>query len=412
MLNRLPGAPALALIAVIAAGAAMPPSGAPSALAAEGAAAPDVQSILADVTRAYTTLGSGYFEGRGQVRLVVHGQSQQVEFPMRCAFGESGRFLREIQHEAMGQTAVSDGNQLWLYVGRFNQYIRHPLTAADTDPAFPAPPNQPNRDPFADYRALDAHLRGPRLERLDTLQVGPDKVPCHVVAFDSLAGGGVAGASDAGGEMWIDVARHLVLRQQVGMAARPGGNAQFDSISWTTSYEMVRVGEPLPESLFVFSAPNGAQEVEQFGPQRPKFADLTGKPRIDFTLNDLSGKPRSLKDYHGKVVLLDFWATWCGPCRMELPIIMSLYAEMKKKGLEVLAVNVAEEREKPAEFVKKFGYTFPVLLDTDGKVSQQYQANAIPTVAVVDRTGKIVAHFAGARSEEDLRAALAKAGLK
>lgn len=117
----------------------------------------------------------------------------------------------------------------------------------------------------------------------------------------------------------------------------------------------------------------------------------------EFSLPDLGGKMTKLSSYRGKVVLLSFWATWCGPCKIEMPAMQALYDDLKGKGLEIVAVDVGEDAATVAAFLKANHYTFPVLLDTKGVVaaSSLYAANAIPTNYVIDRKGQVVGRKIG-----------------
>src|SRR5262249_23485410 len=146
------------------------------------------------------------------------------------------------------------------------------------------------------------------------------------------------------------------------MKTRAPSGAPMD-MTQTTTFHVADVGNPLPDSLFTFTAPAGAREVTELsmsGQQSPAF---TGKAAASFTLSDLKGKRVSLASLHGKVVLLDFWATWCGPCRMEMPTVAKLHREFKKKGLVVVGVNVGEQADVVSRFLKQGGYDFTVLLD-------------------------------------------------
>jgi thiol-disulfide isomerase/thioredoxin len=118
---------------------------------------------------------------------------------------------------------------------------------------------------------------------------------------------------------------------------------------------------------------------------------------IDFSLEGLDGKTVSLSSYRGKVVLLSFWATWCGPCKEEMPAMEKLYQKLKARGFVVLAVDMMEEKTAVSAFVKKNGYTFPVVLDKTGEVGGNglYSARAIPTNYVVDKAGMIVGRKIG-----------------
>lgn len=117
----------------------------------------------------------------------------------------------------------------------------------------------------------------------------------------------------------------------------------------------------------------------------------------DFTLPELAGKSRRLTDFTGQVVLINFWATWCPPCRAEMPAMERLYQELKDDGFTILAVNFAETAEQVAPFVKEHRLTFPVLLDQEGRVSRLYRAFSLPTTYLLDRHGTLVGRAVGAR---------------
>jgi thiol-disulfide isomerase/thioredoxin len=111
-------------------------------------------------------------------------------------------------------------------------------------------------------------------------------------------------------------------------------------------------------------------------------------------------------------VLLDFWATWCRPCRIQTPRVEAIYKEFKPRGLVAFAVNFAEQPATVKGFLAKNPHELPVLLDPTGEVGRRYQAEAIPTMVVIGRDGKVSSYFTGVRDESVLREALAKAGMK
>ena len=124
---------------------------------------------------------------------------------------------------------------------------------------------------------------------------------------------------------------------------------------------------------------------------------------IDFTLSDLNGKKVSLKDFRGKNVYLNFWATWCPWCVKELPDIEKVYQEYKDKNLVVLAINIGEDKNTVQGFITKNNYHFNVLLDSDQRVTQAYGISPIPVSIFIDKNGNITTGKVGALSEAEMQ---------
>lgn len=121
------------------------------------------------------------------------------------------------------------------------------------------------------------------------------------------------------------------------------------------------------------------------------------KPAPDFELTDLSGRQVRLSDHLGTVVVLNFWATWCGPCRIEAPDLQKLYESRNDVGFELLTVSTDRRHQVVETFVTKYELTFPVLLDPDQAVAASYSVNSLPLTLLVDRQGRIAARISGAR---------------
>jgi peroxiredoxin len=109
----------------------------------------------------------------------------------------------------------------------------------------------------------------------------------------------------------------------------------------------------------------------------------------DFTLRGADGRNVRLDELRGQVVLVNFWATWCGPCREEMPRLDTLYQKYRKSGFVLLGVNVDDDPHTALATAAKLGVSFPVLLDTDKKVSKLYDLNTMPSTIVIDRDGKM-----------------------
>ena len=112
-----------------------------------------------------------------------------------------------------------------------------------------------------------------------------------------------------------------------------------------------------------------------------------GEGAPNFTLTSLDGSVVTLSDLRGQVVVLDFWATWCGPCEESLPHLQALHQQYADQGVIVLAINVEENRDQVSRFIQDNSYTFTVLLDSDGAVSNAYGVWGIPYTVVVDQSG-------------------------
>jgi peroxiredoxin len=109
----------------------------------------------------------------------------------------------------------------------------------------------------------------------------------------------------------------------------------------------------------------------------------------DFTLRTLEGKNLRLGEQRGQVVLVNFWATWCGPCRQEMPHLNKLYEKYKSSGFVLLGVNVDDDTRQAAGVANKLGVKFPVLPDADKRVSKQYDLSAMPSTVLIDRDGRV-----------------------
>jgi len=128
----------------------------------------------------------------------------------------------------------------------------------------------------------------------------------------------------------------------------------------------------------------------------PKLEEIKDRPAApDFTLPNPDGKKLSLKDYRGKLVFLNFWATWCTFCLEEMPAMERLYREFKDQGFEILAVNVKDKRSDALAFVKKLKLSFPIMMDPEGEIGLLYGAFGMPATYLIDEKGMVLARLWG-----------------
>ena len=118
-------------------------------------------------------------------------------------------------------------------------------------------------------------------------------------------------------------------------------------------------------------------------------SDLTGQAAPDFALKSSSGANLRLSEYRGDVVMVNFWATWCGPCRQEMPLLDELYSRYERVGFSLLGVNIDDDSRKAMNMIAELGVSFPVLFDARKEVSQLYEVDAMPVTVLIDREGTI-----------------------
>ena len=122
----------------------------------------------------------------------------------------------------------------------------------------------------------------------------------------------------------------------------------------------------------------------------------------DFQLADLDGKTQSLSQYRGKVVLVNFWATWCKPCTTEMPAMQASFDKFRDKGFVVLAINELEDDARVREHIKQYGHTFPVLMDRNNKVANQFGVFGLPVSVFIDQGGRVQEYIKGGLLTEQM----------
>jgi peroxiredoxin len=174
-----------------------------------------------------------------------------------------------------------------------------------------------------------------------------------------------------------------------------------------------------PDDLYISLASLVRYEHMQAQSDNPQFAEALSKleaadaarQQADFTLSDLQGNPWHLRDLKGKVVLVNFWATWCPPCRKEMPDLQALYDRYKDQGFVVVSIS-DEAAAKVQPFIAERKITYPVLLDPGRKVNELFQVEGIPKSFVYNREGKLVAQSIDMRTRNQFLQMLAQAGLQ
>jgi peroxiredoxin len=128
-----------------------------------------------------------------------------------------------------------------------------------------------------------------------------------------------------------------------------------------------------------------------------------GAQAPDFALVDMQGKKHQLSDYRGQGVFLNFWGTWCPPCKKEMPYINNQYHQYKDKGVQVLTVDIQESELAVNQFAERLKLDFPIMIDTDKEVMSTYGIDPLPATFLIDKNGEVVEYYTGELTEEKVR---------
>lgn len=389
---------------------------------------PDAKELLKKVHENYGNIKTFHFEGQTVMEMKGDGFFMRMEMPFTVASGKPGQKLTRMKAFAINTVQVSDGQAEWVYMPVQKQFTKKPLDKADlSDSASPFEHGQVEGMKMVTISEEQLkELRTARIVREEVLEVRGQSINCYVVEadFDSKIVAPAAGKTQMDDKLekpstinmtfWVDKERQIILRNtfDAGGAMAEifkifGDTSEF---KMTTTISLAKVNEPLADLLFAFTPPADAKEVEQFDSklaglfkdEEPESESLIGTDAVSFSLADLNGRQFSMDKLRGKVVVIDFWASWCGPCRETMPHVEKLHKEFKDKGVVVLGIN-DEKVADAKQFVQKHGYTFPTLIDAESSVSEQYGVQAIPQTLVIDRDGKIVAQFFGTGQAGNLR---------
>ncbi len=209
--------------------------------------------------------------------------------------------------------------------------------------------------------------------------------------------------------LWIDAGeKPLPRRMSVDMspivanAVEQNPQLKGMEISMTGAYANWKVDADIPDDAFLLKVADDGKpaksvsELMSRGRKAPPSEVLVGKAAPDFELKLMDGSDFKVSDQKGKVLVLDFWATWCGPCIRALPILMSTVKEFEDEGVELVAVNLREEKDKVEKFIAKQGWDLTVALDGEGKAGELYKVTGIPQTVIIGKDGKIVKVHVGA----------------
>lgn len=358
------------------------------------------KKVLGDWYAALSAAKSYAVQIDGAVTIKQEGKVvQSDETSSRLAFERPQRFALTLQ-KGEGTTVVNDGKSLYEYASQLQKYMVHdnpPATIGETaasrliqftnfgqgiGPFGQALASASAEDFFKIYDSIalvgTEERDGAKVQRV---RVVGNRLPTDLI-FSADSKQLLAISPDIKAGMAAE-----------GQALPPGIDFEMSIVFKHGSYDVAPTAE-----AFAFSAPTGAEKVDDLFEQPPHA--LLGKQAPAFETTALDGKPVKLADLAGKVVVLDFWATWCGPCVKALPAISATAAKYKDQGVVFYAVNQQEEAPIIKEFLAAQKLSaVPVALDMEGKLGAAFGVEGIPQTVIIDKNGKMQVIHVGAGAD-------------
>ena len=378
--------------------AAAPTSGAESAVPAE------VQNVLGSVAAAYGKLEQLSLVGTLTADIDAAGRKQLETRNFTSSYVKPNFFRHELSGEIMlGCT----GRQLFVFQPKLDRF-------ASTDaPGGPGMmnflPSQMSDILRMQNPSLALALSSNAVSDLTTSVTGAklgEPQTIDGVSFTSVA----LAASGGNITLCVNPTTHLLRRVTIDLAGpmTASGVPDVTKALMTIDYTTSTTDTPAPYSSFEFTPPPSARNegslaksgAKELAADPNNAESLVGKAAPEFALKDLEGETVKMSELKGSVVLLDFWATWCGPCVVALPAIDKIYQDHQASGLKVYAVNVDEPKPKVSKFKSDKKLTLPMLLDAGGTTARSYLVSGIPQTVLIGKDGKVRKVLIGFSADE------------
>ena len=357
------------------------------------------QQVLDKVISAYNKLKAVHMIAQREESL-VGGRAQISESECELAAKAGHRYYARLKLQGQQALSVSDGNNIWRALESKKQWSK---VSGASIPESDAEEDDTKSGGTDLYRSLEGIMlyrilslakaaHDPEIVKQQDFKLGHEKVRCYTVR---------ARTTGSEFEFLVDQQRFIVLQY------KEKGHSPEGQLEVTTKVKLVELDQDVGDSLFHFEPNPGWSEVEALVLPGERAVVLTGAHAAGFALKTLDGESVALRNLAGSVVVLDFWATWCGPCREEFPTVEKLRSEF---GGAVRFYGVSDEpRGTVKKFVEEHGYEMTMLLDSNHETNRQYGIRVIPALFVIDRNGIVRAQFFGTQSESALRKAIRSA---
>jgi thiol-disulfide isomerase/thioredoxin/outer membrane lipoprotein-sorting protein len=386
--------------------------------AQRGDGAADALTLLKEVGRRYENTTYYFIAAATEEQMNAEFSRNWSKSLTIAAVAPGNKYHFESHTNWEAWVLISDGKTEWLYRPPTQEYKKQP-----------APFRSPNRfkssglqnflglndaeDTIKNLAEWPSSVRSASYIPDETLDVNGKQVSCYVIEAQGKYRPGWSPDTTELLTIWVDKENHTIrkLRERMEGHLRVNDPQERYTRENTTVYTAVDLdATSVPDSFFSFDPRPTAKLVKEFENRTHTHRDalFVGKPAPDVSLKSTDGKTISLRSFQGRPVLLDFWATWCGPCVESMPSVKRLYSEATKYGLVMLSIDEDEDAKKATDFLSENKDLWPNFHD-DGEIARSFPNEGIPHFVLIDSAGTVV--FSRSSFDEPaLRTAIAKLG--
>ena len=339
--------------------------------------------------------GEVTLDGKPVTEVVALGRripAQSTIGKQTIALVNPGKARIDLQLVGSGNLLVSDGESTWTYRPSTKTYTK--IAAAQTPDGVAA------NLAVLDVLGFFADTKTTKTARQESITVDGVTYDCWVLTSSvkiptQAAMGGQL--SDGIMTSWIDKKNLIEVQEEITYSVKAPPAAGAAPVEYQSKIRQVlrglKVDQPVATDLFAFAPPADARE------QAPQSAgnrvDLTGKDAPSFRGVSLDGKAYNFEELKGRPVLLDFWASWCGPCIRSMPTLEKLHEQYRAQGLVILGIDVGEKRETVEKFLTTRTIPYPVIMGDEAGIPAAYGVSAFPTFVMIGPDGRVAAHQIG-----------------